>query len=273
MITVRPPAVAGLFYSADSQRLTENIEQLLGAAQTHKSIPKALIVPHAGYTYSGAIAASGYVTLCSFAERIRRVILLGPAHHIAVRGLALPDVDAFATPLGRVRVDTAIINRIAHLPQLTISARAHALEHSLEVQLPFLQSTLTDFSILPLVVGMTSAEEVAEVLGYLWGSEETLIIVSSDLSHYLPYRLAQREDNETALSILQLRQSIDQGQACGAVPINGLMIAARRHHLTPHLLDLRNSGDTGGSPDQVVGYGAFAFTLPHSSSGNTEYAA
>ncbi len=273
MVTVRSPAVAGLFYPADSQQLAENIEQLLSAAQAHKSIPKALIVPHAGYIYSGAIAASAYITLCSFAECIRRIILLGPAHRVAVSGLALPNVEAFTTPLGRVIIDTAAITDIMYLPQVTVNPKAHALEHSLEVQLPFLQSTLTDFSILPLVVGMASAEEVAEVLDYLWGSEETLIIVSSDLSHYLPYAIAQREDRKTVSSILQLHRFIDHDHACGATSINGLMLAARKHRLTPHLLDLRNSGDTAGPREQVVGYGAFAFTLSHSSSGSTEYAA
>jgi AmmeMemoRadiSam system protein B len=225
------------------------------------------------YIYSGAIAASAYVTLCSFAECIRRVILLSPAHRVAVRGLVLPNVDAFTSPLGRMMIDTAAITNIIHLPQVTVSPQAHVLEHSLEVQLPFLQSTLTDFSIVPLVVGMASAEEVAEVLDCLWGSEETLIIVSSDLSHYLPYAIAQREDSKTVSSILQLNQSVDHEHACGAIPINGLVLAARKHHLTPHLLDLRNSGDTAGPREQVVGYGAFVFTLPYSSLGNTNYAA
>jgi AmmeMemoRadiSam system protein B len=207
MVTVRSPAVTGLFYPADSQQLAEHIEQLLSAAQPHKSIPKALIVPHAGYIYSVAIAASAYVTLYSFAECVRRVILLGPAHRVAVRGLALPDVNTFTSPLGQMMIDTAAITDIIHLPQVTVSPQAHALEHSLEVQLPFLQSTLTDFSIVPLVVGMSSAEEVTEVLDCLWGSEETLIIVSSDLSHYLPYAIAQREDSKTVSSILQLNHS------------------------------------------------------------------
>ena len=273
MVAVRSPAVAGLFYSADTLQLTKNIGHLLSLARVFKSTPKALIVPHAGYVYSGAVAASAYTTLRAVAERIRRVILLGPAHRVAVCGLALPGSDTFITPLGQIKVDTAVIDKIAHLPQVMVSPRAHALEHSLEVQLPFLQNILTDFSILPLVVGLATAEEVAEVLDCMWGSEETLIVVSSDLSHYLPYAIAQREDSKTAASILQLHQSIDHEHACGATPINGLMVAARKYQLTPHLLDLRNSGDTAGSREQVVGYGAFAFTLPHFSSGNTEYAA
>lgn len=272
MVAVRSPAVAGLFYSADTLQLTENIAHLLSPARVFKSTPKALIVPHAGYVYSGMVAASAYAALLPIAERIRRVILLGPAHRVAVRGLALPGADTFITPLGQIRVDAAVIDSIVHLPQVTVSPRAHALEHSLEVQLPFLQSILTDFSILPLVVGLASAEEVAEVLDCMWGAEETLIVVSSDLSHYLPYAVAQREDSKTATSILQLRQDIDHENACGATPINGLIAAVRKYKLNSHLLDLRNSGDTAGSREQVVGYGAFAFTLPPFSSGNTEYA-
>jgi AmmeMemoRadiSam system protein B len=173
--------------------------------------------------------------------------------------LALPGVDVFATPLGSVKLDTGLANAIAHLPQVIVNKEAHALEHSLEVQLPFLQSVLGDFTVLPLAVGMTSAEDVAEVLDYVWGREETLIVISSDLSHYLPYATAQRVDSETVQSILQLRQPIDHDHACGSIPISGLIIAAQKHRLTPHLLDLRNSGDTAGSRDQVVGYAAMAF--------------
>ena len=223
-------------------------------------IPKALVVPHAGYIYSGAIAASAYTTLKVIAPRIRRVILLGPTHRIAVRGLALPDTEAFDTPLGRVRLDTDAMRTISLLPQVVISGEAHELEHSLEVQLPFLQSVLSDFTLLPLAVGMATAEEVAEVLEAVWGGEETLIVISSDLSHYLPYATAQAVDEQTADDILRLHQPIAHDHACGGTPISGLIIAARNHQLTPHLLDLRNSGDTAGSRDRVVGYAAFAFT-------------
>jgi len=260
MSTVRPPAVAGMFYPADTQQLAHDVQQLLAEASPSDLIPKALIVPHAGYIYSGAIAATAYATLQPIASRIRRVVLLGPTHRVAVRGLALPGVDAFDTPLGRVALDTAGARAIAHLPQVGISASAHALEHSLEVQLPFLQSMLTDFTLLPLAVGMATAEEVAEVLETVWGGEETLIVISSDLSHYLPYATAQRLDQATAQSILELQQPIAHDQACGGTPISGLIVAARKHHLAPHLLDLRNSGDTAGSHAQVVGYASFAFT-------------
>lgn len=260
MPAIRPPAVAGLFYPADPRQLAHDVQQLLAGASPQELTPKALIVPHAGYIYSGAIAATAYATLRPIAERIRRVVLLGPTHRVAVRGLALPKADAFDTPLGQVMLDTAAVRCIAQLPQVSVSAEAHALEHSLEVQLPFLQSVLKDFTLLPLAVGMATAEEVAEVLETLWGGEETLLVISSDLSHFLPYAAAQRVDNETVQSILQLRQPISHDQACGGTPINGLIVAARHRGLAPHLLDLRNSGDTAGSYDRVVGYAAFVFS-------------
>jgi MEMO1 family protein len=260
MLIVRPPAVAGMFYPAESAQLAQDVQSLLADVRPKDLTPKALIAPHAGYIYSGAIAATAYATLLPVAERIKRVVLLGPTHRVAVRGLALPGADAFDTPLGRVMLDTSAASAIAHLPQVTVSAQAHALEHSLEVQLPFLQSVLPDFKLLPLAVGMATAEDVAEVLEALWGGEETLIVISSDLSHYLPYATAQRVDNETARSILNLHQPIAHDHACGGTPVSGLIVAAQHHHLTPHLLDLRNSGDTAGSRDQVVGYASFAFT-------------
>jgi AmmeMemoRadiSam system protein B len=260
MAMIRSPAVAGLFYPADIQQLRHDVQQLLSHAKFHDTKPKALIVPHAGYIYSGAIAATAYISLKTIAARIERVVLLGPAHRIAVYGMALPSVDVFATPLGPVQLDKKLIQEIAHLPQIMISDAAHALEHSLEVQLPFLQSMLGEFSLLPLAVGMTSAEAVAEVLDHVWGGEETLIVVSSDLSHYLSYDTAQQTDLGTVQSILQFNRPIEQAQACGNIPINGLILAARKHHLKPQLLDLRNSGDTAGSRDHVVGYAAIAFS-------------
>jgi AmmeMemoRadiSam system protein B len=265
MPNIRPAAVAGMFYPAEPQQLAHDVQQLLAEASPFDLIPKALIVPHAGYIYSGAIAATAYATLRSVAPGIRRVVLLGPTHRVAVRGLALPGADAFDTPLGRVMLDIEAARAIGHLPQVSVNVQAHALEHALEVQLPFLQSVLADFTLLPLAVGMASAEEVAEVLETVWGGEETLIVISSDLSHYLPYATAQRADNETAQSILKLRQPIAHDHACGGTPISGLIVAAQKHHLTPHLLDLRNSGDTAGSRDRVVGYASFAFTEKGSS--------
>lgn len=260
MSIIRPPAVAGLFYPADPRQLAFDVQQFLFNAAPHALTPKALIVPHAGYVYSGAIAATAYATLIPIATRIRRVVLLGPTHRVAVRGLALPTADAFETPMGMVILDKAAAQSIVHLPQVTISAQAHALEHSLEVQLPFLQSALNDFTLLPLAVGMAAPEEVCEVLELLWGGEETLIVISSDLSHYQPYSVAQRIDHETVEAITELRLPIEADHACGSTPVSGMIIAARQHHLTPHLLDLRNSGDTAGPRDQVVGYAAIAFT-------------
>jgi len=256
---IRSPAVAGLFYPADEQQLRQDVQFLLEKSDWHDLKPKALIVPHAGYQYSGAIAATAYASLRMAAANIQRVILLGPAHRVAIHGMALPGADVFTTPLGGVNVDTGLVNAIAHLPQVSISKAAHALEHSLEVQLPFLQSVLNEFTFLPLAIGAVSAEEVAEVLDYLWGGEETLIVISSDLSHFLPYAAAQHIDHQTVQSILQLQQPIAPDHACGSMAINGLIIAAQKHGLIPHLLDLRNSGDTAGTRDQVVGYAAIAF--------------
>ena len=262
MHNIRPAAVAGTFYPGQSAVLMRDIKTLLGRAESHapQLTPKALIVPHAGYIYSGPIAASAYALLKPLAAAIHRVVLLGPTHRVAIRGLALPGADAFSTPLGTVQVDQEGVHQIAALPQVTVSPQAHALEHSLEVQLPFLQVLLPEFKLLPLAVGMASAEEVAEVLDTLWGGPETLIVISSDLSHFLPYEAAQRTDSATAQTILDLRLPITHEHACGGTPVNGLLLAARKHGLTPHLLDLRNSGDTAGTPDNVVGYGAFAFT-------------
>jgi AmmeMemoRadiSam system protein B len=249
-----------LFYPSDAQELAHDVCAFLEAATNPSLIPKAVIVPHAGYIYSGAIAASAYAALISIAPRIHRVVLLGPSHQVALSGLALPDAEAFDTPLGRVMLDKVAMINIAQLPQVTISSAAHAQEHSLEVQLPFLQCVLDDFTLVPLAVGNARAAEVAEVLELLWGGEETLIVISSDLSHYRPYTAAQIIDGKTTQQILALHELQSHDEACGASPINGLIIAARKHHLTPHLLDLRNSGDTAGSCEGVVGYAAFAFT-------------
>jgi AmmeMemoRadiSam system protein B len=221
--------------------------------------PKALIVPHAGYVYSGAIAAAAYARLAGF-DGIRRVVLLGPAHRVPLRGLAVPKVDAFATPLGEIEVDRAAVARALDLPQVSESDRAHALEHSLEVQLPFLQLLLGTFRVVPLAVGDATAAEVAEVIELLWGGPETLIVISSDLSHYHTYRDAQSIDQASARTVLALSPTLGFEQACGALPINGLLTIARRRGLRPELLDLRNSGDTSGDKFRVVGYASFVFS-------------
>jgi AmmeMemoRadiSam system protein B len=255
----RPAAVAGTFYPSSPHLLASEVDALLRQAEPPADgrRPKALIVPHAGYRYSGAIAASAYASLRPFTAEIRRVVLIGPSHRAYFQGVALPEADAFDTPLGPVAIDGDAVARIPGVPRL---AAAHAREHALEVQLPFLMRMLERFSIVPLVAGEASGEEVAAVLDALWGGPETLVVVSSDLSHYLPYASAQRIDRATADRILALGPPpIVSDQACGALPVNGLLVVARRRGLHPALLDLRNSGDTAGSEDEVVGYGAFAF--------------
>jgi len=260
--TIRQPAVAGTFYPAQKLQLASNLEAMLAAAKPggHAIFPKAIVVPHAGYRYSGPTAAAAYARLAAGRTAIRRVVLLGPVHRVPVRGLALSGAAAFATPLGKIALDTAAIAAIAGMLQVVVSPAAHAMEHSLEVQLPFLQSVLDDFTLVPLVVGDATAAEVAQVLEALWGGPETVIVISSDLSHFLPYRTAQAVDRETVRSILQLDGTITHEQACGGTPLNGLLLAAQRHRLRPELLELCNSGDTAGDRERVVGYASFAFT-------------
>lgn len=258
---VREPAVAGAFYPANAAVLRQTIRELLKSSVTlgETEQPKALIAPHAGYIYSGPIAGQAYAQLIAQAEVIRRVILLGPVHRVPVRRLALPKADRFATPLGEVPIDQEAIRRLIGMPQVVVSEAAHAFEHSLEVQLPFLQSVLHDFSLVPLAVGDATAEEVADVLETLWGGPETLIVVSSDLSHYLPYAQAKQIDHDTVERILRGRQLDSFERACGALPINGLLLAASRHKLMPKLVSLCNSGDTAGDRQSVVGYAAVEF--------------
>jgi len=260
---IRQPAVAGSFYPGQQQTLANNVNDLLKASRSKQSkvqlSPKAIIVPHAGYIYSGPVAATAYAQLSAARDTIKRVVLLGPVHRVPVRGLALPGVSAFATPLGEIQIDSTAVASIENMPQVVESHAAHAQEHSLEVQLPFLQSVLADFKLLPLAVGDASGQEVAEVLEVLWGGPETLIVISSDLSHFLPYQTAQKMDTETVQNILNLHGPLNHQQACGGTPVNGLMLAARQHHLHPQLLDLRNSGDTAGDKNRVVGYASIAF--------------
>lgn len=265
MKAIRPPAVAGAFYPADPDRLQKMVADFLAAAAPTAPVPKAIIAPHAGYVYSGPIAASAYACLVKTGSSIRRVVLLGPAHRVPVRGLAASSAAAFATPLGTVPVDQEAMKTILPLPQVKTSDEAHALEHGLEVHLPFLQQICADFTIVPLVVGQATAAEVAEVLGTLWGGPETLVVVSSDLSHYYDYETARRLDEATGRAIERLQpEAIGRDAACGRIPIQGLLEVARRRGLSCRTLDLRNSGDTAGSRDQVVGYGAFVFVEPTS---------
>ncbi|MES2356090.1 MAG: AmmeMemoRadiSam system protein B [Pseudomonadota bacterium] len=264
MNLVRQAAVAGTFYPADPHSLATQVNTLLEAVpEKTEALPKALIVPHAGYIYSGPIAASAYARLQRISNKITRVVLLGPSHRVQLNGLALPGVNAFATPLGDIPVDMEVSDKLQQLPQVQEMPAAHRLEHSLEVQLPFLQTVFGDFKLVPLVVGHATAEEVAEVLELAWGGEETLIVVSSDLSHYLPYEIAQETDRATADAIVDLHGPVNLHEACGGIPVNGLLKAAKYHGLQPRLLDLRNSGDTAGDKDRVVGYGAFGFYASH----------
>lgn len=258
---IRPAAVAGRFYPSDPAELQQLIGALLAQARpASRPVPKAIIAPHAGYLYSGAIAATAHARLAPARDRIRRVVMFGPSHFVPVPGLAATSAEAFATPLGVVPVDIEAVRLARSLPQVVTLNEAHAREHSLEVHLPFLQTVLGDFSIVPLAVSDASADEVREVMELLWGGPETCIVVSSDLSHYHDAQTARKTDRETADAIEALEPSrISEDQACGEISIRGLLLAARHHGLAGHALDLRNSGDTGGPRDRVVGYGAFEF--------------
>ncbi len=270
----RPPAVAGMFYPDQETSLRSDVEGFLKAAASEgghsgggmdrvpgtAGMPKAVIVPHAGYVYSGPVAASAYVRLASLRGSIHRVVLLGPAHRYPLRGLAASSAIAFQTPLGLVPMDPEGVRAALELDQVLILDEAHEGEHSLEVHLPFLQVVLGDFSMVPLVVGEAPPQDVAEGLKVLWGGPETLIIVSSDLSHYLPYPQANELDALTARAIQELRlEEIRPHQACGGTAMGGLLLRAREEGLSVECVDLRNSGDTAGPRNQVVGYGSFLF--------------
>ena len=262
MTTTRPPAVAGMFYPADAAQLHAAVRGYLHDAASPQltEVPKAIIAPHAGYVYSGPVAASAYAQLLPAHDRIRRVVLLGPSHRVPFRGLATSSADNFTTPLGDIPLDRAAIDSLADLPQVHQLDEAHALEHSLEVHLPFLQEVIDNFQLVPLVVGDARPEEVAEVLERLWGGPETLIVISSDLSHYHDYAMAKRLDRQTSDAIEHLQaETVHSENACGCVPVSGLLYLAREHNLHARTIDLRNSGDTAGPKDSVVGYGAYVF--------------
>ena len=263
MPSIRPAAVAGSFYPEDPGSLAAEVSSYLAQAPRTRDgarAPKAIIAPHAGYMYSGPIAASIYARLAPLRGTVRRVVLAGPAHRVPVAGAAIPSVEAFGSPLGDVPLDIAALERLRELPFVEVNDRAHAQEHSLEVHLPFLQSVLGSFDLVPIVVGDASPAQMGQILEMLWGGAETLIVVSSDLSHYLPYRSARGRDTQTAESIANFEAVIVPEEACGAAPINGLLRIARARGLTSEIVDVRNSGDTAGGLDRVVGYGAFAFT-------------
>jgi AmmeMemoRadiSam system protein B len=266
MPAVREAVVDGLFYPAAPAVLRAQVVDYLagvGAPDDEGRTPKLLIAPHAGYEYCGAVAAHVYALFGRQREPlVRRVVLLGPAHRVALGGLAAPNAEAFATPLGEVALDLAALATLDDLPQVAWSDRVHEREHSLEVHLPFLQTQLGSFTLVPLVVGDADAEAVAQVLERVWGGDETLIVISSDLSHYLRYEQARAADQATVRRILALDAGLGPHEACGAAAINGALLAARRHRLAPRLLALCNSGDTAGDRDRVVGYGAISFEEP-----------
>ena len=262
MQRIRQPAVAGMFYNGRADALRADEQRFIHDAEpgVEHGAPKAIIAPHAGYIYSGPIAGSAYARVAEHAPAIRRVVLLGPAHRWPFRGLAYADADAFETPLGKVPVDREALASIADLRQVQALDAAFDGEHCLEVQLPFLQTLLADFSLVPLLVGSADDDAVAEVLERLWGGDETLIVISSDLSHYLGYEAARAIDRRTSQAICALRaDAISPDQACGRNPIAGLLKQAQAHGLHAELLDLRSSGDTAGPRDRVVGYGAYVF--------------
>ncbi len=256
---IRPATVAGRFYPDDPGELQREIAADMPAIDAATLCPKALIVPHAGYVYSGPVAGSGYARLLPFRETIKRVVLLGPSHHVGFRGLAVSSAEAFATPLGEIPIDRASVEQLLQLPQVTELDAAHASEHSLEVHLPFLQSVLDRFVLVPIVVGQSTAEDVAKVIDLLWGGDETLFVISSDLSHFHDWTTAKRIDQQTADLICERNfEELTPQRACGYLPVSGMLLVARERNLPVELLDLRNSGDTAGNRNRVVGYGSFA---------------
>lgn len=263
-MSIRQPAVSGLFYPDDPNTLQSAINGFLAEAPVQEcALPKAIIVPHAGYIYSGPVAARVYARLARGHESIERVVLLGPSHRVPFYGLAATGASFYRTPLGDIQIDQQSLAQVLELAQVVKLDDAHASEHSLEVQLPFLQMLLDDFELVPLVVGDATDEEVAEVLERLWGGPETLIVISSDLSHYHDYATARRMDQATSESIVSLHpERLGIEDACGRIPVSGLLLQAKQRGLRGELVDLRNSGDTAGDKRRVVGYGAYAFSAP-----------
>jgi AmmeMemoRadiSam system protein B len=263
-VAVREASAAGLYYPRDAEGLRLALQALLADATGPATrLPKALVVPHAGYAYSGAVAASAFRKLaCAEAAGIRHVVLLGPSHRVKMRGLALPSCEYFATPIGQVRINSVARQRLRELGLAGIADAPHALEHSLEVQVPFLQTLLGDFDLLPIAVGMAPPEQVGRALEAVWGGAETLVVVSTDLSHHHTHLEAQALDQLTAQRILERRSDLCESQACGSDSLNGLLEVARHRGLQVELLDRRTSGDTAGDNQRVVGYGSFALYEP-----------
>ncbi len=257
-MSIRQAAVAGQFYPADKIQLQTQIDQLMATGKVQSGArPEALIVPHAGYVFSGRTAAQAYQSLISRRHEIKRVILFGPAHRVYLAGMALPSVDSFRTPLGDIPLDRENIARVATLPGVIESDEVHRLEHSLEVQLPFLQSILDDFLLIPVAVGDCDADTVASLLDSLWGGNDSLTIISTDLSHFHPYDVAEKIDASTCQKILDKSSNLTGKEACGARVLNGLMRSKHAQALDIELLACCNSGNTAGDKNRVVGYGSF----------------
>ena len=274
MAAVRTAVVAGSFYPADPGELTAMVRKYLTPAQEtplEVRAPKALIAPHAGYRYSGVVAGRAYACLRSVRNRIRRVVLVGPSHRVGFRGFAVPSAEAYETPLGRVPLDWQMIARLCTVPGVGVLDAAHAQEHSLEVHLPFLQEALESFTLVPVVAGDAEPDETAALLEAAWRGEETLVVVSTDLSHYLDYESCRRLDAATVRAIESADgAAIGRDQACGRVPVQGLLVVARRKGVSIVTLDVRTSGDTRGPRDRVVGYGAWALLEPDTDAKNAE---
>ena len=259
---IRKPTVANLFYPGDAKKLQGQINVFLQFAKDtvddNEPLPKAIIAPHAGYIYSGPIAASAYARIAPLHNKIRRVVLLGPSHRVPLMGVAASSADSFSTPFGEIPLDRQTIEALEREQLVVTLDAAHEMEHSLEVHLPFLQTVLDKFSLVPLVVGSATADQISRLIEFVWNEEDTLVVVSSDLSHYENYRAAQQHDQQTNQAIERLDfQHIGPQDACGCAPLNGLLRFAQQHHLHVQTVDYRNSGDTAGTKDQVVGYGAY----------------
>ncbi|WP_455220701.1 AmmeMemoRadiSam system protein B [Kaarinaea lacus] len=262
---IRPAAVAGMFYPSDPVDLRHMVSRYLQDAndivKEKPATPRAIIAPHAGYIYSGPVAAYAYRYVESLKNTVRNVVLIGPSHRVPLIGLATSGADFFATPLGNIPINRSLTEKINQLPFVTELDQAHAMEHSLEVHLPFLQMTLDEFSLVPIVAGDASPDEVNQLIETACTSDDTLLIISSDLSHYHDYETAKRMDQDTchAIEALDIR-GVDSQHACGYIPVRGLLSYAKQHHLHATTVDCRNSGDTAGPRDQVVGYGSYVFS-------------
>ncbi len=260
MVKIRKPGVAGTFYPADSEQLEQMLAHYLNDAPQAEKVPKAIIAPHAGYSYSGSVAATVYKRLQSAKELITKVVIIGPSHRVGFHGLAISTADQFSTPLGNIDVDAEGIRKISEFPFIHCMDQAFDNEHCLEVHLPFLQTVLKKFSLIPLIAGDASADQISEILELFWDQPETLIVISTDLSHFHQYETAQTLDKETSILFEKCEyEKLEKGSACGRIPVSGLLALARKRGLRVKTLDLRNSGDTAGSKDRnrVVGYGAY----------------